>query len=340
LKAMQSVTIVVFLCALSIAFGSPIAEFKQFMKTYGKQYADAREFKSRLSIFQDNLKIIEELNARNTSATFGITQFADITTQEFKAKYLSPVDMRTMRNPEWPVADSISKQQINALPDSWDWRTKNAVTPVKNQGQCGSCWAFSTTGSVEGQWAIKTGKLVGLSEQNLVDCDHHCMIYQGQQSCDAGCNGGLMPNAFQYIIGNGGIDSEDSYPYEAFTGESCQFNASSVAAKISNWTMIQSNEDQMAAYMVANGPISIAVDATEWQFYMFGIFESPFCGEQLDHGVLIVGYDHEVDWFGQDTQYWWVKNSWGTSFGYSGYIKLEKGSDQCGDNLFPCSAIA
>jgi len=148
-----------------------------------------------------------------------------------------------------------------------------------------------------------------------------------------------MPNAFLYTIGNGGIDSESSYPYVAEGPLQCQFKASDVAASIDAWTMIVSNETQMQAYMQINGPLSIAVSAEPWQFYLFGVFSDPFCGDTLDHGVLIVGYGSEIDWLGEEIEYWTIKNSWGADWGEDGYIYVEKGSNQCGLDLFPCSSI-
>eukprot|EP01088_Endostelium_zonatum_P000002 TRINITY_DN0_c0_g1_i2.p1 TRINITY_DN0_c0_g1~~TRINITY_DN0_c0_g1_i2.p1 ORF type:complete len:343 (+),score=72.82 TRINITY_DN0_c0_g1_i2:60-1088(+) len=300
--------------------------FKEFAHKHQKVYG-SNEIKYRLAAFKSNLKRIDELNARNTSAQFGITKFADVTEWEFKTLYLGTKVPTTAT--QAPVAPLYSKEQISALPSSYDWRTKGAVTPVKNQGQCGSCWSFSTTGNVEGQWKLAGHSLVGLSEQNLVDCS--------QPYGNEGCNGGLMGDAFKYIIANRGIDSEQSYPYEASTG-TCQFNRANVAAQINNWTMISSNEDQMASYLVEHGPLSIAADAQEWQFYVGGVF-SGACGTQLDHGILIVGYDHEVDWFGYDIQYWWVKNSWGADWGYSGYLKIIRGVGECGLNKYVCSSI-
>jgi len=312
-----------------------IVKFKEFVEKFDKNYETKQEFEERLAIFTENLKHIEELNAKKTATQFGVTQYADLTREEFKNTRLSSYPF--VANPEWPMGSSFSQQAVDALPDSWDWRVKGAVTGVKDQGQCGSCWAFSTTGCIEGQWFLAGHNLTGLSEQHLVDCDHECMEYQGQQTCDAGCEGGLMPNAFNFVLKNNGIDTEDSYPYTAEDG-TCQTNGV-IGATIANWTMIPGNEDQMAAYLVNQGPVSIAVDADDWQYYVGGVFEFPWCGTSLDHGVLIVGYDSEVDWFGQTIQFWWVKNSWGESFGYDGYIKLARGSDQCGDNLFPCTAL-
>jgi len=163
------------------------------------------------------------------------------------------------------------------------------------------------------------------------------MTYENQQACDAGCDGGLQPNAFTYIIKNGGIDTESSYPYEG-VDDTCRFNSANVGAKISNWTFVNSDEDQMAAYLVAHGPLAIAADAVEWQFYFGGVFYAP-CGTQLDHGILIVGYGVETDIFGQTMPYWTVKNSWGADWGDSGYIYIEKGDGKCGLNTYVTSAI-
>jgi len=303
----------------------------------GKKY-DPKEDKIRAKFFLHNLKHIDELNKfaqqRKSSAKFGVNKFADYSRIEFKNRVLSKVEAEV--DPYAPVAPEYTEEKLKALPSSFDWRSKGAVTPVKNQGQCGSCWSFSATGNMEGQWFLAGHKLVGLSEQNLVDCDHECMIYDGQKSCDAGCDGGLQPNAFTYVIKNKGIDSEASYPYEAVDG-TCKFNKNNVAATITNYTMVSKNETQMAAYLVEHGPLAIAADAVEWQFYIDGVFDFP-CGTSLDHGILITGYGVEDDWLGK-YPYWWIKNSWGADWGINGYMKLERGDGECGCNLFVSSSI-
>jgi len=281
-------------------------------------------------------KRVENLNAKYApKAQFALNKFADLSKDEFKHYYLNAKPLPKGKH-NMPF---VTAKPIGNVPDSWDWRTANppVVTDVKDQGQCGSCWAFSTTGNVEGQHALKTKKLVGLSEQNLVDCDHECSIYDGQQSCDAGCEGGLMMNAFQYIFKNGGIDSEDSYAYEGEDG-SCRFNKQSVAATITNWTMLSSNETEMQSWLYQNGPIAVAVSAEEWQFYIFGVFYLP-CTTDLDHGVLIVGYGSETDIFGQTMPFWIIKNSWSSSWGEDGYIRLERGVNECAVGDYPCSSI-
>jgi len=309
--------------------------FKQFAYQNNKTYS-SDEFSQKFIIFKNNLAKIDSLNAvQGRSTQFGVTKFADLSPVEFKKTYLgtrvpSPI-------PNLPMAPEVSDSVIKDIPTNFDWRTKGAVTPVKNQGQCGSCWAFSTTGNVEGMHFLSGKPLVGLSEQNLVDCDHECMIYEGESSCDAGCDGGLMPNAFHYIVANGGIDSESSYPYEG-VDDTCSFKKSEVAATITNYTMVSHNESQMAAYMYQHGPLSIAADAEEWQFYIGGVFSGP-CGTSLDHGILIVGYGKETDYLGFEIDYWWVKNSWGADWGISGYLMIQRGVGECGLNLFPCSSI-
>jgi len=198
---------------------------------------------------------------------------------------------------------------------------------------CGSCWAFSTTGNIEGQWALAGHPLTSLSEQNLVDCDHTCI----KGVCDAGCDGGLMANAFTYVIKNNGIDTDTSYPYEGADGK-CRFKAANVGATISNWTFVPKTVNQMMGYVVNTGPMSIAADAEMWQFYYTGVWYFP-CGTSLDHGILIVGYGVETDWFGQTMPYWIVKNSWGGDWGMDGYILIERGDDRCGLQQYPITSL-
>jgi C1A family cysteine protease len=296
------------------AYRSPKDQFDDFCAGYGKYYS-GHEYVKRLEIFKMTLLRIEEQNRVNAPATFAINEFSDLTVKEFTSMYAN-LDFSKV-DPNAPVADLLPEG-----PKSVDWRTKGAVTPIKNQGQCGSCWAFSTTGNLEGQWFLAGNKLIGISEQQLVDCDHNG---------DHGCAGGLMSNAFEYIISNGGIDSEASYPYTARDG-SCKWKAPGVT-HMKNWTMIAKDEKQMASYCAAKGPISIAVDAASWSTYHSGIYSGP-CGNSLDHGVLIVGYGTSGG-----TPYWIVKNSWGTSWGMSGFMQLKRGVNECGCNQFVCSAI-
>jgi len=335
---MRSHTTAVVLFALfASVIGTSLEEiqYRQWKIEHNRFYNTPEEDNYRFGVFKDNLKKIEEMNAKYPDAKFGMNKFGDLPSEEFAKKYMSPIP--AVRNPTDPVAREYTDAELQDLPESFDWRPKGAVTPVKNQGMCGSCWAFSATGNIEGQWKLAGHDLVGLSEQNLVDCDHECMTYEGYKTCDEGCNGGLMPNAYNYVIHNGGIDTEKSYPYAGYDG-TCSFKPADVGAKISNYTMISQNETQMAKYLVEHGPISIAADAEAWQFYIGGVFYLP-CGTTLNHGILIVGYDVETDIFGRRMPYWIIKNSWGESWGYDGYIYVERGNGRCGVNLFASSVI-
>jgi cathepsin L len=247
-----------------------------------------------------------------------MNRFGDLTAEEFKVLYNG---MRINASQIVQSGNVHTHDNRFELPDSVDWRTKGVVTAVKNQGQCGSCWAFSTTGSVEGMSAIKTGKLVSLSEQNLVDCSGSFGNY--------GCNGGLMDSAFKYIIANKGIDTEASYPYTARDGN-CKFNRANVGATISSYADVQSRSESALQNAIANlGPISVAIDAghSSFQLYKSGVYYEPKCSPtQLDHGVLAVGYGTDS---GKD--YYIVKNSWGTDWGMQGYILMSRNkNNNCG----------
>jgi len=306
--------------------------FQQFVANEKVIFNNPEEQRFRVKLFSENLDWVRHLNEISKGkTTFGINKYALMSREEFKQKMLT---LRApVRDPAVPVAPLYTKEVIDNIPDEIDWRTNGAVTAVKDQGQCGSCWSFSTTGNIEGQWFLAGHQLVSLSEQNLVDCDHVC--FQGE--CDAGCDGGMMENAYQYIIKNGGIDTEESYPYQA-EDNSCSFNKDTIGATISNYTMLSTDENQMAAYLVQHGPLSVAVAADVWQFYIGGVLTA-LCGTSLDHGVLIVGYGSEIDIIGQKVAYWTIKNSWGADWGESGYIYIERGNGECGVNLYASSAI-
>jgi len=283
--------------------------FFDYVKKFNKQYPTEEVF-DRYNAFKTNLAIIQAHDP-SVGWTMGVNEFTDLTNEQFKSMYLGlrPRDTSFYRDLNLHVAPP---NQIIA--DALDWTTKGAVTPVKDQAQCGSCWAFSTTGSVEGANQIKTGQLQSLSEQQLVDC--------AGSAGNHGCNGGLMDDAFQYIIKNQGLGSEASYPYTARDG-ACKKVPS--VATISGFKDVPKGEQGLMS-AVQLEPISIAIEADQssFQHYRSGVFTGP-CGKSLDHGVLLVGYGTDGT-----TDYWKVKNSWGTSWGDSGYIRIARGQDLCG----------
>jgi hypothetical protein len=288
--------------------------FQQWAKQYNKNYEVADVF-NRFRIFSDNLEKINTHNAEKHSWTMGMNEFGDMTADEFGATYKGLLPQRSayLRSQN----EATFPKDFKPL-DDIDWVAKGAVTPVKNQGQCGSCWAFSTTGAVEGAHEIATGKLVSLSEQELVDCAGSF----GNQ----GCSGGLMDYGFEFVIKNG-LCTEGDYGYEARKG-TCQMSSCQPAAKITGYKDVPKGDEDSLKAAVNQGPVSIAIEADQsgFQFYSGGVFTGN-CGKQLDHGVLLVGYGTDSD---SSTDYWKVKNSWGASWGENGYIRLVRGQDQCG----------
>jgi len=293
--------------------------FTRFMTQYNKKYTHDTFF-YRYTVFKANMDKIYLANKQNHTYTLGMNEMGDMTHAEFKATKLGY--KRIDRSYARAKNSAGPHTHVKAAPASVDWRSKGAVTPIKNQQQCGSCWAFSTTGSVEGSVAIASGKLVSLSEQQLVDCSSA----QGNQ----GCEGGLMDQAFQYIISNNGITTETNYPYTAMDGTCNTQAAAQVASTITGYTDVTSGSESALVNAVAIGPVSVAIEADQacFQFYSSGILNDPSCGTNLDHGVLAVGYS-------QSGGYWIVKNSWGTSWGMDGYVEIAMGMDECGINTEP-----
>ncbi|KAL6552836.1 putative cysteine protease rd19d [Orobanche hederae] len=227
--------------------------FKNFMAEYGKQYPTRSEYLHRLGIFAENLIRAAEHQAMDPTAIHGVTQFSDLSEEEFEGMYMGMKGGGDGVMSAGVVA--AAEIEVRNLPENFDWREKGAVTDVKMQGTCGSCWAFSTTGAIEGANFIATGKLLNLSEQQLVDCDHTCDAKE-KNACDDGCSGGLMTNAYKYLIEAGGIEEESLYPYTGKRGK-CNFRPEKVAVKITNFTTIPINENQIAAYLVRHGPLSV-----------------------------------------------------------------------------------
>merc|ERR1711988_155361 len=272
-----------------------------------------------MTIYLQNRDMIAAHNARfekgEVSYSMKMNQFGDMLPEEFEA-------MQTYKPQEFSEETPLFMTPANfKAPSSVDWRNQGLVTGVKNQGQCGGCWSFSTTGSLEGAWKLKGHTLVGLSEQNLLDCSW--------RYGNLGCNGGEMDSAFEYIIKNGGIGTEASYPYTAKDG-SCHYSAANKGATMSKYTDVTSGSESALQNAVGLiGPVSVAIDASHnsFQLYKSGVYYEPNCSStKLDHGVLTVGYNTD----GSD-QYWIVKNSWGVTWGQQGYIWMSRNrNNNCG----------
>lgn len=286
--------------------------YRSWLAKHGKSYNRLGEEEARLEIFKDNLRFIDEQNAMNRSYKLGLNRFADLTNEEYRIRYLgTKTDAKRRFSKSRVGSDRYAFRVGDELPESVDWRSAGAVAPVKDQGSCGSCWAFSTIAAVEGINQIVTGELITLSEQELVDCD---------RSYNAGCNGGLMDYAFEFIIKNGGIDSESDYPYKAVDSECSLSGISNKVVTIDGYEDVPMFNELALKKAVAHQPVSVAIEAggRALQLYQSGVFTGE-CGTALDHGVAVVGYGTE-----NGADYWIVRNSWGSSWGENGYIKMER----------------
>ncbi|XP_068179515.1 cathepsin S-like [Antennarius striatus] len=298
-------------------------------QTYGRKYQNQAEDSRRRALWEANLRRISIHNLEETmgrqSFKVAMNHLGDLTQEEILQSLAS---FRPPTHPQGAPSPLAGAPDAD-LPDTVDWRRENLVTRVKNQGSCGSCWAFSAVGALEGQLAKKTGRLVDLSPQNLVDCTRKYGTH--------GCGGGFMSAAFQYVIDNQGIDSEASYPYRG-VDQQCEYDPSHSAANCSKYYTLPSGSEAVLQQAVALvGPVSVAIDAGQPLFHLYssGIYDDPSCTKVLNHGVLAVGYGTDG---GRD--YWLIKNSWGPQFGEQGYIRMSRNKDnQCGIASYCCYPV-
>lgn len=302
----------VALALVALAASADSTSFAAFKEQYGKIYGSSEEEAYRAAVFDRNMLRAAEQQRANPNARFGATPYSDMTEAEFKAFHSADAkgQPKRARNEAPPLPRANTPSQV-------DWRTKGAVTPVVQQGGCGSCWAFSTVGNIEGQWFLAGHNLTKLSEQELVSCDF----------IDGGCGGGFPDDAFTWLLArkHGVIATAESYPYTSGSGDvaACKTDGLVAGAQITAYQDIARDEEVMAAHLAAKGPLSVCVDATTWQTYQGGVVTN--CASSgIDHCVLAVGYDTAAN-----PPYWIVKNSWGTGWGEEGYIRVEYGKGMC-----------
>ncbi|KAK9073387.1 hypothetical protein SSX86_007711 [Deinandra increscens subsp. villosa] len=303
--------------------------YSSWLAKHGKIYSSLEEKERRFQIFKDNLMYIEQHNSGNHSYKLGLNQFADLSVEEYRLLYNRPrnIDSKRKLKNVMSTRDHNSVRSGDVLPDSIDWRTKGALVPIKDQGHCGCCWAFATIGSVEAINQIVTGDLIRLSEQHLVDCD---------RSHNKGCSGGRRDSAFEFIMGNGGIDLDKNYPYTGKDGTCTNYTRKNVkVVSIDGYVDVSVNNESALQKAVVNQPVTVAIDASsgDFRFYDSGIFDGS-CGRDLDHDVLLVGYGTK-----DGTDYWIVRNSWGEDWGDQGYIRMERNTNEkegkCGIAMKP-----
>ncbi|KAI3440004.1 uncharacterized protein J3R85_004155 [Psidium guajava] len=319
LSFLTSAALLVILVSVSETLCRPLGEehllnqHEEWMAFHGRVYKDVAEKAKRYEIFKENVKRINTFNdGKDVGYKLAVNKFTDLTNEEFRASYTGYKGNLT-RVLSSMDAKPFKYANFTAIPAALDWRTKKAVTPVKDQGRCGSCWAFSAVAAVEGITMLKKGKLVSLSEQELVDCDVN--------GDDSGCVGGYMDSAFEFIKSKGGLTTEENYPYLG-NQQTCN-SAKTVkhAASITGHQDVPANNEKALLQAVANQPVSVAIESAgfEFQFYSSGVFAGS-CGTSTNHAVTAVGYGKTT----AGTKYWLLKNSWGTGWGESGYMRIQR----------------
>ena len=293
--------------------------YLDFIKKQGKSYSSIEEFNKRFSAFKENLNIVGKKEAIN------LPKFIDISQEEFRKKYLnfkiSP-DFLTQKSKEKPRNLQHQKRNLEALPKSFDWRKYGKVSSVKEQGECGVCWAFATAANLESLYAIKYNKILDLSEEQMLDCD----------TINDGCDGGNMEEAFRYIKKAGGLMKEIDYRYTQIK-DRCKFVQSKAIINVTGWKILDtSDEDEIAKILMEEGPLSIGINADNLQLHERGIYDASHSScpvDNLNHAVLIVGFGEE-----KGEKYWIIKNSWGENWADNGFFKISRGKGTCGVNKY------
>ncbi|CAL8298569.1 unnamed protein product [Lota lota] len=331
MRARSSLALIMTFAVIGLASSNINDQWEAWKAKFQKVYTDEVEAVYRRAVWENNWRLIKrhnlEAEAGNTTFTLGLNQLADMTADEVNEKLNGlkeedPASFDSWTSTQWD-------KRVERVPERVDWRKKGLVTPVQDQGNCGSCWAFSAVGSLEGQMKKKTGVLVPLSPQNLMDCS----FADGNK----GCKGGFISKAFQYIIRNGGIDSWRSYPYEMKDGN-CRYSKRGRAGYCLSFRGVPSgNEKALQAAVATVGPVSVSINAslTSFQYYKGGVYNPPDCYSLgSNHAVLVVGYGTDQ---GQD--YWIVKNSWGSDWGERGYIRMARNKNLCAIARYPLYPI-
>lgn len=324
---MSKAFIILALLGLALsAKDKKFSDFQDFVRKYNKVYDSPEEFLEKFNIYKQNLRNIKKNIPKKLSSfsrpseqKFGPNEFTDMTIEEIKAKYLN-LDAQPLREMREKFKGRELKPTLKEIPESFDWREQGKVSPVKKQGDCGSCWAFTTVATLEAQHLIQKGTLETYSEQQLIDCD----------SSNKGCVGGVMSKAYEYLKTEGLMKSSD-YGYTGSNDDECLYDIEKEKVRVKNWQFAPKDENEIKALLIEKGPLAAAVNATPLIFYTSGVFDPWFdaiaCFGGVNHAVTIVGYGRE-----EGNDFWIVKNSWGDKWGEDGFFRIAAGKGLCGIN--------